>query len=63
MGLLCALFGHRRRADKAWHDTLDWRSTCSRCGTPLLRDHKIDRWRPFTATDHSASRKGQNEVV
>ncbi len=45
-GLLCRFFGHRRERHKVWHDGVDYRAPCTRCGIPLVRD--IDGgWRPF----------------
>lgn len=62
MGLLCFLIGHRRRGDKVWHDMVDWRSSCSRCAQPLIRDHQLDRWRAFTTFDVSDVRKERERL-
>jgi len=45
---LCRLFGHYRLRTKIWHDGLDYRAPCRRCGLPLIRDMHGD-WRPFDA--------------
>lgn len=48
MALWCNLFGHRRVPQRAWHDGYDWRATCKRCGTELLRAGTgKGRWREF----------------
>jgi hypothetical protein len=56
MGLLCALIGHYRRKAKVWHDTSDWRSECKRCGVSMIRDHRLNKWRPFDDRDRSPKR-------
>jgi hypothetical protein len=43
---LCRLLGHRRLRTKVWHDGVDYRAPCARCGAPLVRDVNGD-WRPF----------------
>ncbi len=42
---LCAMFRHRRDRRKAWHDGLNYRSNCKRCGIPLIRT--VHGWRAF----------------
>ena len=42
---LCRVFGHRRDAKRAWHDLVDYRSRCKRCGVEMLRDRH--GWRTF----------------
>ena len=62
MELLCLLIGHRRRGNKVWHDTVEWRSTCNRCDQSLIRDHMTEQWRPFTTFDHSDHRKERERL-
>jgi len=52
---LCALAGHKPNRHRAWHDGLDWRASCKRCGIALIRDH--DGWRPFETQDYSLERQ------
>lgn len=47
--LVCALIGHRISRHHVWHDDRDFRTSCRRCRTNLLRD--IDDWRVFTGED------------
>jgi hypothetical protein len=44
--LLCRLWNHRRQRNKVWHDGVDYRAPCARCGLPLVRDIGGE-WRPF----------------
>jgi hypothetical protein len=44
--MFCRLRGHRRLRTKVWHDGIDYRAPCVRCGTPLIRDMD-GAWRPF----------------
>jgi len=47
---LCAVLGHRRSRRRVWHDDVDLRALCVRCGTPLIRS--IDKgWRAFGPDD------------
>ena len=43
--LICRVLQHRVDRRRVWNDSLEFRTNCTRCGTPLLRDHK--GWRPF----------------
>lgn len=45
-GMFCGMLGHRRLRTKVWHDGVDYRAPCARCGAPLLRDMH-GRWRLF----------------
>jgi len=44
--LLCRVFGHKRDAQRVWHDELDFRSHCIRCDAPMVRE-RAGKWRPF----------------
>lgn len=44
--MICRMAGHRRLRTKVWHDGVDYRAPCARCGTPLVRDVS-GKWRPF----------------
>jgi hypothetical protein len=37
MGIACKLLSHSRDARRTWHDGLDWRSSCKRCGIPMIK--------------------------
>jgi hypothetical protein len=55
MGLICSIASHRVNRHRVWHDNLNFRTNCERCGTPLLRDQS--GWREFDmAIDANASR-------
>ena len=43
--LLCGVLGHRRKRNKVWHDGVDYRAPCVRCGIPMVRD--MTGWREF----------------
>ena len=54
-GLLCNVANHRVNRHRVWHDNLNFRTNCERCGKPLLRDTK--GWREFdSAIDSDTSR-------
>ena len=60
MSFLCSIRGHKRDRRSAWHDTLDWRSNCARCGAPMLKDSISGEWRVFNPeTDFSLDRTGK----
>lgn len=55
LGWICRLFGHRINRRRVWNDGVDFRTTCRRCGAPLLRGR--DGWRRFdSASDSSTAR-------
>jgi len=55
--LLCRVFGHKRDAQRVWHDELDFRSHCIRCDAPMMRE-PAGKWRPFDpATDDNPLRQ------
>ena len=43
--MICGLRGHVVNRSRVWNDGYDYRTSCDRCGTPMLRD--VDGWRPF----------------
>ena len=45
MSLACRLFGHKVDRHRVWNDGIDFRTSCTRCGTALVRDQI--RWRAF----------------
>jgi len=42
---LCRRFGHKVDRHRVWNDNIDFRTSCARCGAPLLRDRA--GWRAF----------------
>jgi hypothetical protein len=46
--LLCRCGKHRINRHRVWHDGVDFRSKCTRCGLPMVRD--FWGWREFDAT-------------
>jgi hypothetical protein len=64
MVIICKLRGHSRDSHRAWHDGIDWRSSCVRCDTPLIKDEAINRWRAFDPEkDFSSQRRGKPDRV
>ena len=60
MNFICKVVGHSRDAWRAWHDGIDWRSSCTRCKAPLIKDEAISAWRGFDfEKDHSIQRRGK----
>jgi len=53
--ILCRLKGHRANRRKAWHDGIDFRSTCVRCGRAMIRDG--GGWRPLVEADEHSGRE------
>ena len=54
-GLICSVASHKVNRHRVWHDSVNFRTNCERCGRPLLRDGK--GWREFdTALDADTSR-------
>ncbi|MCP5397190.1 MAG: hypothetical protein H6918_10760 [Sphingomonadaceae bacterium] len=54
--IICSLSGHVINRHRVWNDGYDYRTSCDRCGTPMLRD--VDGWRPFDeARDNDLPRK------
>lgn len=62
MGIICKIRGHTRDARRAWHDRLDWRSSCIRCDAPRIKDEAANSWRTFNLQkDFSTRRTGKPE--
>jgi hypothetical protein len=62
MGFICAFRGHLRDTRRTWHDRIEWRSSCVRCGVPMIKDRAMNRWREFDREkDYSTARKGKPE--
>ncbi|WP_156313560.1 hypothetical protein [Erythrobacter sp. SG61-1L] len=47
---LCRTFGHRVNRRRVWNDGIDFRTSCHRCGTELIRD--LDQWREYDPARH-----------
>jgi len=43
--LYCLIIRHRVNRHRVWNDQLNFRTSCERCGAPLLRDEY--GWREF----------------
>ncbi len=43
--LMCLAKGHSVNRNRVWHDGRNYRSRCTVCSRPLLRDH--GNWRKF----------------
>lgn len=44
-GALCAVIGHKIDRKRVWHDTIDFRTQCARCGGAMIREDM--HWRRF----------------
>lgn len=42
---ICNVMGHRIDRRRVWNDGIDFRTTCPRCGTEMVRD--LTGWREF----------------
>lgn len=58
---LCPILGHRSDRTKAWHDNLDWRAPCIRCGAPMIKSGGRG-WRAFGTQDFSIDRRGVDDA-
>lgn len=47
--LQCSLLGHKIERKKVWHDGLDHRTSCARCGSPMIKHNQV--WRPFDSDE------------
>jgi hypothetical protein len=54
--LLCLVARHKVNRRRVWHDELNFRTSCDRCGTPLLKD--TQGWREFDTDRDSNERRG-----
>ncbi len=62
--MICAIFGHKRDSHRTWYDGLDWRSNCKRCDEPLLKDARMQKWRPFDREqDFDERRSGKPDRI
>jgi hypothetical protein len=52
---LCKIAGHRINRRRVWNDSVDFRTTCERCGSELLRDES--RWREFDPAGDGDARR------
>lgn len=58
---LCKVIGHKH-ARRVWHDGLDFRARCARCGGDMLRDSVRGNWRLFDpAEDANPARVNRPE--
>lgn len=46
--MICRVLSHRVNRRRVWHDQLNFRTSCARCGMSLLRDES--GWREFDST-------------
>ena len=53
--LLCNLFDHKVERRKVWHDGLDHRTSCGRCGAPLIKRNQL--WRRFDTDEDTDMRR------
>ena len=44
--MICRISDHRVNRRRVWHDGVHFRTKCTRCDTPLIRDTR-DGWRRF----------------
>lgn len=44
--MVCKAAGHRVNRRRVWHDKVDFRTSCDRCGVPMIRDDHHG-WREF----------------
>ena len=52
--LFCRLLRHHVNRRRVWNDQINFRTNCTRCGAPLLRDQR--GWREFES-ERDASMK------
>jgi hypothetical protein len=43
--LVCSVSGHKVSRSRVWHDQLNFRSKCKRCGSEMIRT--VDGWRVY----------------
>jgi hypothetical protein len=56
MRLICKYAGHKVNRQRVWDDGYAFRTNCTRCDTPLIRD--LNSWRPFDpAIDANPARR------
>ena len=59
MNLICGIAGHRRSRNRVWDDGLSFRASCTRCGSPLIRDEFAAGWRVYREQDHDERRSAK----
>jgi len=52
--LICRFRGHQVARNRVWNDGLDFRTSCARCGIPLVRD---GGWRVFDSERDANERR------
>jgi hypothetical protein len=45
--IICKLTSHRINRNRVWFDKLHHRTSCERCGLPMIRD--VTGWRQFSS--------------
>ena len=56
--LICKVLGHKIDRHRVWNDHIDFRTSCARCGRPLLRD--LAGWREFDEDRDSGQERAQH---
>ncbi|KWV95696.1 hypothetical protein ASS64_00115 [Erythrobacter sp. AP23] len=44
--VICKVGSHNVNRRRVWHDGINFRTKCTRCSAPLIRDHQKG-WRPL----------------
>ena len=52
----CRITRHKVNRRRAWHDHLNFRASCARCGAPLVRDRH--GWREFDSERDASELRG-----
>ena len=47
---ICKLLGHKINRRRVWNDGIDFRTTCERCDSPLIRE--FGAWTAFKEAQH-----------
>ncbi|HEY6814713.1 MAG TPA: hypothetical protein VI168_04155 [Croceibacterium sp.] len=55
--LICRFRGHLVARNRVWNDDVDFRTSCARCGTPLVRD---GGWRVFDSERDASTRRAEH---
>lgn len=56
---LCSLSGHRINRRRVWHDGINFRTDCDRCGKGLIRG--ISGWTEFDEVTHGLTDRMSRE--
>ena len=51
---ICRIRGHLVARNRVWNDGIDFRTSCARCGMPLVRD---GGWREFDIARDASERR------